>query len=90
MQAIPTSVRANSNPAGTVSILLIENDDRERDYYATRLRLCSSDYVVYEAANGKTGLDFYRSRAIDCVILELELADISGLEVRRDRRRAVC
>jgi DNA-binding NarL/FixJ family response regulator len=45
------------------------------------LQSCSPDYQIIEAADGQSGLDSYRSRRIDCVVLEIDLPDRSGLEV---------
>ena len=43
--------------------------------------MISPDYVVIEAATGRTGLDLYQSHPIDCVTLDLSLPDMSGFEV---------
>jgi CheY-like chemotaxis protein len=64
-----------------MNLLLIDGDHEEREYYTRRLRTTSSDYVIHEAATGLLGLDMYESHCIDCVILELELPDMSGLGV---------
>ena len=68
----------------TTSVLLIDGNDTERRYYANRLRLCSPNYLIAEAADGQSGLNHYRSRWVDCVVLELELPDRSGFEVLID------
>lgn len=65
----------------TTSVLLIDGSANDRAFYAERLRRCSSDYLVLEAADGPSGLDLYRSRRIDCVVLELELPNQSGFEI---------
>jgi CheY-like chemotaxis protein len=67
--------------ADAKSILLIEDNDVIRRYYADRLRQILSDCVVVEAATAKTGLDMFRWQTIDCVILDLSLPDMSGFEV---------
>lgn len=53
----------------------------DRNFYVQRLRLCSPSYAIYEAATGKYGLEYYRSKSIDCVVLEIDLPDMSGFEV---------
>ena len=63
------------------TILLIEDHDIVRRYYAERLRQLLSDSVIIEATTGKTGLDFFQWQTIDCVILDLSLPDMSGFEV---------
>ena len=62
------------------SILLIDGHDKDREYYAHRLK-ASSPYTILEAATGQAGLDLYKSHPIDCVILELHLPDKSGFEI---------
>jgi CheY-like chemotaxis protein len=64
-----------------MNILIIDGDHEEREYYAQRLRATSSDYIIHEASTGRHGLGMYESHCIDCVILELELPDMSGLGV---------
>ena len=63
------------------SILLIEDHDIIRRYYAERLRHLLSDSVILEATTGQTGLDLFERQTIDCVILDLSLPDLSGFEV---------
>ena len=63
------------------SILFIDGHDQDRWYYAHRLKLTSPDYVILEAATGQAGLDLCSSHSIDCVILEIDLPDMSGFEV---------
>jgi len=65
----------------TTSVLLIDGSKKQRTYWADQLKRCSSDYQIIEAADGQSGLDLYRSRRIDCVVLELSLPDQSGFEV---------
>jgi CheY-like chemotaxis protein len=67
--------------ASSLNVLLIDGNSRDRDYYINRLKMSSADYVIHEAATGHGGLDIYRSNCIDCVILELELPDMSGFGV---------
>ena len=67
--------------ADRTSILLIEDHDIIRRYYADRLRQVLPDSVIVEAATGQTGLNLFERHTIDCVILDLSLPDMSGLEV---------
>ena len=66
---------------GTVAILFIDSRDTERNYYADQLKQFSSDYVIYQTATGKGGLAAYEARSIDCVVLEINLLDMSGFQV---------
>lgn len=64
------------------SILLIDDNDKDRQYYTHRLKVSSPyDYVIFEAVTGQAGLDLFKAHPIDCVILELGLPDMSGFEV---------
>lgn len=64
------------------TVLLIDNDPQYYDYYTQRLRRTSSlNYDVVRAATGRTGLDICARQPIDCVVLEIDLPDISGFEV---------
>ena len=65
----------------TTSILFIDGHDADRTAYADHLKRCSPDYEILEAADGHSGLIRYRSRKIDCVILEIDLPDTSGFRV---------
>jgi len=37
--------------------------------------------MILEAATGRAGLALYRTHPLDCVVLEIELPDMSGFEV---------
>ena len=63
------------------SILLIEDHDIIRRYYAERLRQLLYDSLIIEATTGQTGLQLFERQIIDCVILDLSLPDMSGFEV---------
>jgi len=63
------------------TILLIDGNHKDRDYYAQRLRISSPDYDVVQATTGRSGLDLCARQPIDCVILEIDLPDMSGFEV---------
>jgi CheY-like chemotaxis protein len=65
----------------SLQILFVDGNDQDREYYVQRLKISSQDYVVFEAETGRRGIELYRSHSIDCLILELELPDMSGLEV---------
>src|SRR5512141_3028132 len=62
------------------SVLLIDGSQKQRAYWSDQLKGCSPDYQIIEAADGQSGLDIYRSRQIDCVVLELSLPDQSGFQ----------
>ena len=63
------------------TVLLIDDDPHYRDYNAECLHASSLNYDVVQAATGRSGLDICARQPIDCVVLELDLPDISGFEV---------
>ena len=64
----------------TTSVLLIDGSQNQRAYWADQLKRCYLDYDIVEALEGQLGLDLFRSRRIDCVVLELGLPDQSGFQ----------
>ncbi|HJT20210.1 MAG TPA: response regulator [Nitrospira sp.] len=64
-----------------MKILLIDSDSTERRKWAGGLEAYSAEYEVVKAHNGRLGLDLNMSRQFDCVILELNLPDRTGLSV---------
>lgn len=68
----------------STSVLLIDGFDADRRYFADQLKRCSLDYQIIEAADGQSGLEIYRSRRIDCVVVEIALPDRSGFEVLKN------
>jgi len=63
------------------TILLIDDNDKDRTYYAERIRIGIPDCIVLEAKDGRSGLALYRSQRIDCIITEVYLPDMSGYEL---------
>jgi DNA-binding NarL/FixJ family response regulator len=64
-----------------ISVLFIDSNDIDRNYYCDRLKIYSSDYVIFRAASGQAGISLCETVSIDCVVLEIDLADMSGFEV---------
>jgi CheY-like chemotaxis protein len=75
--------KASADPP-TTSVLLIDASKKQRTYWAEQLKRCSADYEFLEAPDAQSGLDLYRSRRIDCVVLDLGLPDQSGLKTLID------
>ncbi len=73
-----------------ISILLIHGNDHERERYAQRLQASSSNYDIAHAATGRAGLDHCARQPIDCVVLEIDLPDMSGFEVLAKLVRSAC
>jgi DNA-binding NarL/FixJ family response regulator len=62
-------------------ILFIDGNCGERDFYSERLRLSFPNVKIAHAATGHSGLAFCESHLVDCVVLEIDLPDMSGFEV---------
>jgi len=45
----------------TTTILLIDNNDKDRTYYADRIRIGLPDCHVLESKDGSSGLELYKS-----------------------------
>ncbi|BCA53375.1 hypothetical protein W02_05150 [Nitrospira sp. KM1] len=75
----------NEQELHPISILLIDSNDEERHYHAECLKTYSSSYRIYEAATGQRGLEQFKSSPqTDCVVVELDLPDMSGYKVLLD------
>ena len=70
----------NIDPS-TTTILLIDDNVNDRTYYADRIKFALPHCNVLEAKDGQSGLELYKSRRIDCIVTELFLPDMSGMEV---------
>ena len=69
-----------TDPTAT-TILLIDGNDKDRTYYADRIKSALPASVVLEAKDGQSGLNMYHLRRIDCIVTELHLPDMSGFEL---------
>jgi len=67
------------------TLLFVEDDPAIR--VALRLALEDEGYEVVEAEDGLTGMRLFAEHAIDLVLLDLRLPDISGFEVCRQLRQ---
>lgn len=74
-------------------IRLLIVDDNVATRYALRKRLERHDYEVLEAGTGTDGLALIESEAIDALILDVNLPDMSGFDIvrilRADTRTAL-
>ena len=67
------------------TILLVEDDPSIREVTALGLR--NAGFTVETAADGRQGLDRFRSAPFDLVLLDVMLPGLDGLEVCREIRR---
>ncbi|NGZ09977.1 MAG: response regulator [Nitrospira sp. LK70] len=67
------------------SVLVIDDQDQVRQ--VIREILEQAGYEVDEAGNGKEGLDRYRTRSTDLVIMDILMPDQDGLETIMTLRR---
>lgn len=68
----------------SATILIVEDDDRIRNYIRTVLTSC--DYSVLETNNGKTALSILASHNPDLVLLDLGLPDRDGQSLLKELR----
>jgi CheY-like chemotaxis protein len=64
-----------------LKVLFIDPDGHERRSLADGLAKRSPDFVVLEAPDAITGLKLCETEHVDCVVIELDLPDKSGLSV---------
>lgn len=63
----------------SATILIIEDHEAVRTLLAQVLK--DAGYHVYEADNGRQGLERFHAQPVDLVITDLEMPEMSGLEV---------
>jgi EAL domain-containing protein (putative c-di-GMP-specific phosphodiesterase class I)/CheY-like chemotaxis protein len=68
-------------PAAPVSPVVLVVDDSDDVRLLLRTALTASGFRVYEASNGRQALELAASERPDCVLLDLEMPGMSGLEV---------
>ena len=68
------------------TILIIEDHTSVRTLLAGVLE--EAGYQVYEAANGREGLERFHAQPVDLVITDLEMPEMNGLEVILELTRA--
>lgn len=61
------------------NVLLVEDNENARK--ALRILIGKEDVHCFEAESGKRALEIYQQNRIDCVILDLGLPDMSGIDL---------
>jgi CheY-like chemotaxis protein len=75
----------NSSPSASIcTVLLIEDDPEDLQFWSSALKNCSSHYTVLEASSGQEGLELFRHQEVDCIVLDLDLSTSSGFQVLLD------
>lgn len=74
----------SSTSASTCTVLLIEDDPGDLEFWSSALKNCSSHYTVLEASSGQEGLELFRHQEVDCIVLDLDLSTSSGFQVLLD------
>ncbi len=67
-------------------ILIIEDEERIARF--TELELVHEGYTVEKRADGRSGLEAAESGAFDCILLDIMLPGLNGLEVLRRLRKS--
>jgi PAS domain S-box-containing protein len=87
IQATPKSVRGGSIPV-SLRLLLVEDDEVCR--VSARLTLEKMGYAVVTARNGAEALEALRENPFDCVLMDVQMDVLDGVEATRRIRSANC
>lgn len=72
------------------TILIIDDSEEDLKHWSDLLRRSPANYTVLESSSATAGLDLFRTHAVDCVVLDLDMPE-SGfhvlLEIIPDRHR---
>jgi len=75
-------VSLNRNPSmSDIPAAILCIDDEEPALLVRRILLEKAGYRVFTALTGKEGIEIFRFRPIDAVILDYWMADMDGLDV---------
>ncbi|BCA55589.1 hypothetical protein W02_27290 [Nitrospira sp. KM1] len=64
-----------------INILFIDGDTDDHKYFVHRLKRIFPDDQILEAYSGNIGCEILRRERIDCLVLELDLPDMSGFQI---------
>jgi CheY-like chemotaxis protein len=76
-----TSSSTTPSAASTCTVLLIEDDPEDLEFWSRKLRNCPSNYSVLEASSCQKAFELLRHQKVDCVVLDLDMSASSGLSV---------
>jgi DNA-binding NarL/FixJ family response regulator len=64
-----------------IKVLVIDEHIEDRVALRQHLLKANDHFRVFEAGSGETALDWFRAVQPDCVVMELQLKDVTGIEV---------
>ncbi|BCA53040.1 hypothetical protein W02_01800 [Nitrospira sp. KM1] len=67
-----------------IAVLYIDGHKEDRWYYAERLQRVFPDYRILQAETLEGGRQILKREGIDCLVLELDLPDMSGFHMLTD------
>jgi CheY-like chemotaxis protein len=70
-----------SSRISSKTILFIDDDKENREHWLNEVKRLSPHFAFLEADDGQSGLRLCTSQNVDCVVLDLDLPDMSGFEI---------
>src|SRR5690242_12765743 len=77
-----------SYPDPSISLLLVEDDDTSRKTLATMLSRKFPEVTVYTAANGRDGLELFKTHTPQIVVTDINMPEMGGAQMA-DKIRAI-
>ena len=75
------SLLLNPRQQTVTTILLIDDNPDDLAMWSKALQTSTAHYSVLTATSGEGALDLLRHEQIDCVLLDLDLPEVSGFEL---------
>jgi PAS domain S-box-containing protein len=76
-------IMSAGEPLGTVTVLVVDDDESLASLTATFLRRQRASFDVLTATSGKAALDALDREAVDCVVSDYEMPGMDGIELLR-------
>ena len=73
-----SEIKTVSEKENEIKIVVVEDNDELRHFIST---LLNNEYVVFEAENGRKGLDIIKKELPDIVISDIMMPDVDGIEL---------